>query len=121
MFLKSTVQIDCIYWEWDNLKGLYIINRDNFENIFSYYEIYKSESQSAQRILEDSNLFSIAKGLFESIIDSRRYVKKIALINRRGNFNEIDLPKIQQLIIQSQDHLNSKSKKEKLSYRIKMP
>lgn len=100
--------IDCIYYEWNDMNGLYIPNRENFEYIFSFYEIYKAESQTAQGILEASHLVSIAQGLFESIIDSRRYAKKIALINKHGNFSNIDLEKIRQLVSRSQDQLKFK-------------
>ena len=93
--------IDCVYYEWDGQIGLYIINRDYFESIFSFYEVYKEESAAAQSILESSNLISITKGLFESIIEKRRYAKKIALINKKGNFDQIDLQKIQTLMVKA--------------------
>jgi len=102
---KIDQTIDCIYYEWGDQKGVYILNRENFESIFSFYEIYKAESQTAHGLLVASNLVSITQGLFESIINTRRYSKKIALINKRGNFRNIDLEKIQQLISRSQEHL----------------
>jgi len=97
--------VDCIYYEWEGQKGFYIINRENFESIFSFFEIYRAESHSVQGILAASNLVSITTGLFESIIKSRSHAKKIALINRRGNFSNIDFQNIQQLIARSHDHL----------------
>jgi len=97
--------VDCIYYEWADQKGLFIINRDNFESIFSFFEIYKEESQSVREILQSSNLVSIVKGLFESIIEKRRYAKKIALINRHGKFTHINFNNIQQLKTRSQERL----------------
>jgi|WetSurMetagenome_2_1015567.scaffolds.fasta_scaffold20603_2 hypothetical protein len=106
--------VDCIYYEWEGQVGIYIINRENFESIFSFYEIYRMESQTAQSILSASNIVVIAEGLFESIINTRRYAKKVSLINRRGNFNDIDLPNIQQLITRSQNHLKFKIREGKI-------
>jgi len=106
--------IDCIYYEWDGQAGLYIINRPNFESIFSFYEVYKEQSGEVQKILESSNLVSIAKGLFEAIIEKRSFAKKIALISKKGNFNNIDLQEIQTLMVKSRNAFKFTIKDQKI-------
>ena len=106
--------IDCIYYEWEGQKGLYIFKRDYFESIFSFFEIYREQSQAVQGILSASNLVTIAQGLFESLIEKRSYAKKIALINRRGNFSHIDLQNIQQLVTRSRENLKFRVREGKI-------
>ncbi len=90
--------IDAIFFQEEDREILYVLNHSNFENIFSFYDIYRAESERAREILLQSDLVTMGEGVFDSIMNKSSYIKKIALINKRGYFTTIDLQKIKDLI-----------------------
>lgn len=82
--------IDCIYYENEFGNGVYVLNKEEFEEIFSFMELYKKESEKAQEALESSDYVDIKEGLFDEIKEKKTYIKKIALLNKRDAFKNLE-------------------------------
>lgn len=92
---KCDSGVDGVYYKKSDKSKIYIFNDANFEDIFSFYEIYQEESKTAFEILSNSGFVQIEAGLFDEIKNKNRYIKKIANLNKRGYFNSLDFQKIQ--------------------------
>jgi hypothetical protein len=83
-------EIDCIYYKYRNEYGMYILGEKGFEDIFSFIEVYKDESRKAYEILKASPHIIIRDGLFDEIQEKKTYIKRIAFLNKRDEFKNLN-------------------------------
>jgi hypothetical protein len=86
--------VDTIYYENKNKSGMFIINTHSFETVFFFRKVYQEESDRAEEILKKAENVELAEGLFDDIKDKIRYIKPIALLNRRDEFAKLDFDRI---------------------------
>jgi len=101
--------VDTIYYEHSGNTGMFILHTFNFENIFSFKEVYQKESKKAEELLNKSDKVELTDGLFDEIKDKKQYIKQIALLNRKGEFDKIDFDRIKKV----------RKKSESLQFQIK--
>jgi len=92
---KCDNDVDGVYYKKSDKSKIYIFNDANFEDIFSFYEIYQEESKTAFEILSNSGFVQLEAGLFNEIKNKSRYIKKIANLNKKGYFDSLDFEKMQ--------------------------
>lgn len=96
--------IDGIFYELKpddpNLTGIklmFIKNVGNFEEIFSFDEFYKKETQKAFAILISDDNIEIDGELLEKIITKKSYIKRISKLNKNGVFESLNFDDIKQI------------------------
>ncbi len=83
--------VDGIFYQNSEKLWMIVFNDLNFEDIFSFYEIYLEQSRIAFDTLSESGVVQIEPNLFNEIQDKNRYLKKIALLNKKNFFNSLDI------------------------------
>ena len=92
---KFDEYIDSIYYKCGGKVGMYVTNDKNFEEIFAFMDMYKEESEKAYEVLKSSGFVVIDERLFDEIKEKKKYIKQIALLNRRDEFNNLDFQRIE--------------------------
>ena len=103
---KFDDMVDCIYYELDGKKQMYVINTINFEDIFAYTQRYKELSDLAYDTLNSSGHIDIDEELFDEIKDERSYYKKLAILHQNGIFSNLDIQYIKRVYEKAQGRLN---------------
>jgi len=98
--------VDCIYYELDGKKQMYVINTINFEDVFAYTQRYKELSDLAYNTLNASGYVDIDEELFDEIKDKRSYYKKLAILHQSGIFSNLSLQYVRRVYEKAQGRLN---------------
>lgn len=92
---KFDSDIDCIYYKINNIDEiLYILNRDEFEKIFSALDFYKMEAKQVFDKFSLSKNVEIPKYLIDQIQDKPSLLRKLTHVSIRGGFDKIDVNRI---------------------------
>lgn len=112
---KFDSDVDCIYYKINNINEiLYILNRDEFESIFSALDFYKMQAEQVFEKLSLSKNVEISKSLINQIQDKPSLLRRLTHVSIRGGFDKIDVDRISMIVKKSAHALKFEVKDNKI-------
>jgi hypothetical protein len=100
--------IHSVFFEAENMNRMYVVSVEDFESVFECRRRYKELSGRALSVLTSYDFVVIDSEAFESISDRKRYLKKIAVLQEKGEFATVTIEDIQHAIDAAGDKVQFK-------------
>lgn len=97
LYYESKVEDESKTKEEDKKEILFIRGIEEFEDIFSFNELYRNEAKIIYDALSSHNNIMIKEGLFEEIKYKISYIKILSYLNRNNFVEKFDFDSIKQI------------------------